>query len=391
MSEAVQLLNELDETISSEEQHIVIDDDRFITVPENLKRIGVQFDHNIETVTFDCPRHWDEHDLSTMNIYINYLRSDRTYGKFKATDIIVDAENSEVIHFNWTISKNVTLSPGKIVFLVCAKTVDEEGNEQTHWNSERCEDCYISEGLELDEYSEDLRPDIIELWYKQVLNAIDDVVSIKSIEQTTTSTLDKGVNVITVTLTNGQTASFQVMNGSRGSAGSGSAESDWVDKTEDFLAQNEFLSENDYLRALGPGKWRISNRGCRFSIVTEDCEGMRWRFEEELGDDGAYYESIYANNKLVYDIDSQSGTLRFENRNVLTDHDIPFPDASNAGQALGVNEKGKAYWTDEFVNRSTLTESLGNPTPAKAGYIPMVSAYGNLELTELVNAEEVGY
>ena len=55
------------------EEHIIIGRDRYITVPEGLKRIAVQYDHNVETVTFDCPRYWDEHDLSTMNIYINYI------------------------------------------------------------------------------------------------------------------------------------------------------------------------------------------------------------------------------------------------------------------------------------------------------------------------------
>ena len=39
------------------EEHIVVGSDRFITVPNSLKRIGVQYDHNIETVTFDCPRY----------------------------------------------------------------------------------------------------------------------------------------------------------------------------------------------------------------------------------------------------------------------------------------------------------------------------------------------
>ena len=50
--------------MSISEPHIVIDSHRAITVPEQLKRIAVQFDHNFETVTFDCPRYWDGHDLS---------------------------------------------------------------------------------------------------------------------------------------------------------------------------------------------------------------------------------------------------------------------------------------------------------------------------------------
>lgn len=46
-----------------------------------------------------------------------------------------------------------------------------------------------------------------------------DGVGIASIEQTTTSTADDGNNVITITLTNGQTATFTVQNGSKGSIG----------------------------------------------------------------------------------------------------------------------------------------------------------------------------
>lgn len=46
-----------------------------------------------------------------------------------------------------------------------------------------------------------------------------DGVGIKSIEQTTTSTEDGGENVFTVTLTNGNKATFSVKNGSKGSTG----------------------------------------------------------------------------------------------------------------------------------------------------------------------------
>lgn len=45
----------------------------------------------------------------------------------------------------------------------------------------------------------------------------NDGVSISKVEQTTTSTADDGNNVITVTLSNGQTATFTVQNGSKGS------------------------------------------------------------------------------------------------------------------------------------------------------------------------------
>lgn len=47
----------------------------------------------------------------------------------------------------------------------------------------------------------------------------DSIVGISSIEQTTTSTEDSGTNVVTVTLTNGTSTTFNVKNGSKGSAG----------------------------------------------------------------------------------------------------------------------------------------------------------------------------
>lgn len=81
MSQAEDLLDSLSEEESSyfagtspNERHIVIGKDRFITVPEELKKIAVQGDNNIETVTFDCPRYWDEHDLSA-TIFQTYLQA----------------------------------------------------------------------------------------------------------------------------------------------------------------------------------------------------------------------------------------------------------------------------------------------------------------------------
>ena len=57
-------------------------------------------------------------------------------------------------------------------------------------------------------------------------NGVDgtDGVGIASIKQTTTSTEDGGTNVVTVTLTNGNTATFEVKNGSKGSDGTNGAD-----------------------------------------------------------------------------------------------------------------------------------------------------------------------
>ena len=157
MSKAEELLNTLSEdnvmaltADSSTEPHIVIGSDRHIAVPSQLKRIAVQYDHNIETVTFDCPRYWDDHDMSTMTIYINYKRPDSKLGSYIADNITIDESDDTIMHFDWTITNDITSISGKLTFNVCIKDVDENGTDIAHWNSDINKDMYISKGLEVD-------------------------------------------------------------------------------------------------------------------------------------------------------------------------------------------------------------------------------------------------
>ena len=182
MSQADELLKSLSgEGISLQlanpetEPHIVVGDDRFITVPSELQRIAVQYDHDVATVTFDCPRYWDDLDMSYLSIYINYMRKDRVVGVYKATDISVDTANNKIMHFNWKISRNVTEVVGQLKFLICIKKGDADGNEVNHWNSELNTEMYISEGLEAGEGFFDSYPDIITQWENEV-QAVKDIL-----------------------------------------------------------------------------------------------------------------------------------------------------------------------------------------------------------------------
>ena len=163
MSQAEDLLNSLSENDISDktEHHIVVDSNRVITVPSELKRIAVQYDHNIETVTFDCPRYWDDHDMSTMKVYINYTRADNEPGCYIADDVAVDETDTSIIHFSWTISRHVTEAVGPLTILVCIKMVDADGNEVNHWNSERNTDMTISQGMECGDIIVNKYPDVI--------------------------------------------------------------------------------------------------------------------------------------------------------------------------------------------------------------------------------------
>ena len=180
MSQAEELLNSIpDEKVSlytvdpSIEEHIIIGTDRFITVPESLQRIAVQYDHKIETVTFDCPRYWDEHDLSTMDIYINYIRSDAVKGRSLAENVIVDETDSNIIHFEWTITSDITVAKGSLKFLVCAIQTNTDGVEEIHWNSELNEQMFVSDGLEGVNSIPEQYPDIITDLLTRMDNILD--------------------------------------------------------------------------------------------------------------------------------------------------------------------------------------------------------------------------
>lgn len=177
MSQAAELLNSLSGdsvatyTANAEEEHIIIGSDRFIRIPDSLKRLGVQHDKDIETVTFDCPRYWDKHDLSQMVIYVNYVLPTGEDGRYPVQNVVAIGT---MLHFDWTISDYVTQYQGQISFLICAITTDEEGNEKLHWNSELNQEAYISEGLECSESPIHQYPDII----THLLTRMDEVEAI---------------------------------------------------------------------------------------------------------------------------------------------------------------------------------------------------------------------
>lgn len=148
-------------------QNIVISRDKSIYVPEIIKKSIVQRDHNVDRLTFDCPRYWNGIDISKLNIYVNYIAAgQKKQGKepesFLCENVIVDEDNTDIFHFDWRITSNVSGFPDKLIFLVCAKSVDAEGNEDVHWNSRLCTSLEVQEGLEASDSIVKKYPDVIE-------------------------------------------------------------------------------------------------------------------------------------------------------------------------------------------------------------------------------------
>ena len=148
-------------------QHIVINQDRTVAVPSLLKKSIVQHDHNIERLTFDCPRYWYGKDISTLNIYVNYIAaSQKSKGKDPGSslceNVVIDENDQNILHFDWVITDNVSEHMGGLIFLVCAKSVDSDGNEDIHWNSHLCKEMEVQEGLEASSAIVKRYPDVIE-------------------------------------------------------------------------------------------------------------------------------------------------------------------------------------------------------------------------------------
>ena len=148
-------------------QHIVISRDKSVYVPEIIRKSIVYRDRNVERLTFDCPRYWSGIDISELNIYVNYIaegqkKKKEDPGSFLCENVIVDEDNTEIFHFDWRITSNASEFPDKLIFLVCAKSVDAEGNEDVHWNSHLCKDLEVQEGLEASDSIVNKYPDVIE-------------------------------------------------------------------------------------------------------------------------------------------------------------------------------------------------------------------------------------
>lgn len=162
MSQADELLATLSVDYT-DEARIYVNDDRTITVLDELKRIAVQGDHNIETVTFDCPRYWDGHDFSQMKVYVTYMRADGFKDSYLTKNLRVSDEDDTRILFDWTISGNVTKVSGNLSFLVYIESTSAD----PCWHSRLNQQMVVDEGLSATEQI--LRaPDSIEAVLAQV-------------------------------------------------------------------------------------------------------------------------------------------------------------------------------------------------------------------------------
>ena len=155
MSKGSTLLNSLVNN-NDIEGHIIVNKDRTITVPEKLKRIAMQGETNIETITFDLPRYWDGYDLSTFapGMACRFSNGELESWGTPNKPAYIDANDSNLIHYDWSITQNFTRIAGPLeIQLTFSKQVpmmidNIESLVDVIWKTDICRDMYISESLQ---------------------------------------------------------------------------------------------------------------------------------------------------------------------------------------------------------------------------------------------------
>lgn len=118
---------------SKNENPLIVDlTSRTITVPEELKYIGVETDNNSEKVWFKVPRYFDEPDVQGQGdlfskvAQVHFLNAGGSYGVYN----IVETKDNEdgTISLAWLVGKDVTAFSGDVKFQLVFTLFDNGNN-----------------------------------------------------------------------------------------------------------------------------------------------------------------------------------------------------------------------------------------------------------------------
>lgn len=120
--------------IESKNEHPLIVDltSRVITVPEELKYIGVETDNNSEKVWFKVPRYFDEPDVQGQGdlfskvAQVHFLNAGGSYGVYTITETKDNEDGT--ISLAWLIGKDVTEFSGDVKFQLVFTLFDNGNN-----------------------------------------------------------------------------------------------------------------------------------------------------------------------------------------------------------------------------------------------------------------------
>lgn len=126
---------------------VINTDLRTITIPSQIKSLGVESDDGVLRVWFKIPATYCGIDLSTFKIRINYLNAKNEEGVY---DVGYVNKVDDYINFSWLIGRHAAMYKGLIKFIVCLRDLDSSGNVIREFNT-KIATLPILEGLEVSE------------------------------------------------------------------------------------------------------------------------------------------------------------------------------------------------------------------------------------------------
>ena len=104
-------------------------DTRQILIPDRIHQLGVESDDDVKKLTFSVPKMYYDCDLSTFNIYINYMNAKKEGDLFKVLPEKV-REVGDNLEFDWIVGRNAVAYKGTVIFNVCMKKGSMQPDEE---------------------------------------------------------------------------------------------------------------------------------------------------------------------------------------------------------------------------------------------------------------------
>lgn len=135
---------------------------RVISIPANVKNLGVESDDDVLRLPFTIPRYFGDVDLSGFDIRINYLNANSEGDSYFVQNANID-ENS--IDFEWLVGRYATAYSGDVRFSICLKKINDENVVEQEFNTTICT-LPVLVGLETNEAVIQEYPDV----FRQLLS-----------------------------------------------------------------------------------------------------------------------------------------------------------------------------------------------------------------------------
>ena len=142
---------------------------RTITVPEEIKSLGVQYDHRSNIVVFEIDRYIDNVDLLTQTCIIQWMNFNDTkenVGLYPVTSIDFSVEGKLI--FTWEIHNESTQLPGTIAFAVRFYSMQDENSFLWSYNTLPAQSVILDTLDVVVRSSTDIEPSILMAWTERM-------------------------------------------------------------------------------------------------------------------------------------------------------------------------------------------------------------------------------